>query len=72
MTERELQDAVCELARLLGYLAHHSLPARTNRGWRTPLQGDPGAPDLLLVGRGRVIHAELKAERGKLSNAQVC
>src|SRR5580765_6799003 len=72
MSERELQDAVIELAALLGYLCHHSLPARTSRGWRTALQGNEGAPDLLLVGNGRVIHAELKSEKGKLSVAQEC
>lgn len=60
MTERELQAAVLEAARLCGYAVHHTRPARTLRGWRTPIAGDAGFPDLVLCGRGRLLVRELK------------
>src|SRR5262245_11699162 len=69
MTERELQDAVVECARVLGWLVHHTRPARTSGGWRTPVQGDAGFPDLVLA-RERVVFAELKAGRGRPTAAQ--
>jgi len=63
-SEREFTDQVIQLARLYGWIASHFRPARTEKGWRTPTQADGnGFPDLVLV-RGRVIYAELKAEDG--------
>lgn len=66
MTETELQSVVLELLDILGWRAMHVRPARTARGWRTPLQGPTavGFPDILAVRRGRVIAVELKSERG--------
>ena len=47
MSERELQDAVIQLARLLGWRVAHFRPAMTTRGWRTPVSADgAGFPDL--------------------------
>jgi len=48
----------------------HSRPARSHRGCRTPIIGDVGYPDLTLCRDGRLIFAELKAERGRLSDEQ--
>lgn len=71
-TEAQLQQAVIDLAHTLGYLVHHCRPARDGSGrWSTPIQGDAGFPDLVLVGRGRVVFAELKAESGLLSTEQM-
>ena len=53
-----------------GWRVHAERPARTSKGWRTPVQGDPGFFDLVLARRGRVIFAELKSARGKLSAEQ--
>lgn len=70
LTEREFTSAVIELARLFGWRVAHFRPAQTARGWRTPVQGDGiGFPDLTLV-RERLILAELKTKRGKLSEKQ--
>lgn len=38
--------------------------------WSTPLQGDAGFPDVVLVRPPRVIFAELKAEKGRTSESQ--
>lgn len=71
ISERQLQDAVITLARALGYLVHHTRPALNRRGrWSTPIAGNPGFPDLVLVGRGRVFFVELKSDRGALSSWQ--
>ena len=71
MTERELQDAVIELAHIRKWRVAHFRPAMNERGqWRTAVAGDgAGFPDLVLV-RDRVIFAELKSEIGKLSTYQ--
>jgi hypothetical protein len=79
--ERDFQRAVIDLARLTGWRVHHTRPALTRRGrWLTPIQGDAGFPDLVLVRAGRVIFAELKrngarptpAQRGWLGALQAC
>jgi hypothetical protein len=70
MTESERQSAVIDCARWLDWLVHHGRPGLTGKGWRTPIQGDPGFPDLALARGGRLLFVELKADRGRLSVAQ--
>lgn len=73
ISESELQDGVVQLARLLGYRVFHSRPARTSKGWRTPVQYDgKGFVDLVMVSasRKRVIFVELKRLGGRLSEDQ--
>lgn len=71
-TEAEFLAQVLDLAHVLGYRVAHFRPALTGRGWRTPVQGDgAGFPDLILVGRGRVIAAELKRETAKATDEQL-
>ncbi len=64
MSEAELQAAVVESARLLGYLVMHIRDSRKSIG--------VGFPDLVMVQKttGRVIHAELKSATGRVSAAQ--
>jgi hypothetical protein len=70
VSELELQNAVIDLARVLGYRVAHFRAARTADGWRTPVAADgAGFPDLVLVKR-RVIFAELKSAAGKLRAEQ--
>jgi hypothetical protein len=70
MTEREFQRTVTDSLSALGWRWTHFRPARTNRGWRTPLSGDPGFPDIVAVRDDRVLWIELKAEAGRLSEEQ--
>lgn len=70
-TERELQEAVTTLARMLGYSVAHFNDSRRQVRPRV-FVGDrdaKGWPDLVLC-RGRLIIAELKREDGKLTTAQ--
>jgi hypothetical protein len=70
MTETELQDAVLELASVLGWHSLHIRPARTTSGWRTAVSGDgKGWPDCVLV-KDRVLYRELKVGKGSLTPDQ--
>lgn len=65
MTEAQLTDVIVEAAQLYGWRVVHFRPGKTERGWRTPLQGDSGFPDLVLARDSEVIIAELKIGRAK-------
>lgn len=72
MSERQLEDAVIECARLLGWRVTHFRPAVLPSGkWATHLSGDMGFPDLVLARRGRLAFVELKSETGRPSVAQI-
>ncbi len=59
-TERQSQDAIIEAAMSMNFLVHAERPARTQGSWRTAIQGQPGWPDLVILGGGRLIVRELK------------
>ena len=80
-TERDFTRQVIELAETMGWMVAHFRPGMTSRinkqgkhVWVTPMQGDPGFPDLVLARPDpkapRLILAELKTERGRLTAAQ--
>lgn len=70
-TEQGFLDQVLALARATGWLAHHCRPALSRGGrWATPIQGDAGFPDLVLVKGGRVLFWELKMGENTLEVAQ--
>jgi hypothetical protein len=71
MSETDFTRRVVDTAKLYGWLVSHFRPARTEKGWRTPLQGDSGFPDLVLARQGVVLHAELKVGRKKPRADQV-
>jgi VRR-NUC domain len=63
-TEPDFQQMIIDRARFLGWRVHHD--RRDDLG----IGGDPGFPDLVLARQGRVIFAELKTARGKVSQQQ--
>jgi hypothetical protein len=66
MTEDELLRAVLDLLRVYQFRTFHARPAWTAHGMRTAVQGDgKGFPDILAVGRGRILAIELKSELGQ-------
>jgi hypothetical protein len=74
MTEAGLLEAIIDLARLRGWLVAHFRPAQTARGWRTPVAADgAGFPDLVLIHPewGRLIVAECKSDRGRVTTDQM-
>ncbi len=64
MTEAQLQAAVIQLARLCGWSAYHTHDSR---------RSEPGFPDLVLVSvqQQRIVYAELKTAKGRVSPEQV-
>ena len=71
MAEADLLTGVLDLARLLLWRTIHVRPARTAHGWRTAVQGDgTGWPDVVALRADRVVVAELKADRGRLTAEQ--
>ena len=55
---------------VLGWRWCHFRAARTAQGWRTPLSGDAGFPDIVAVCGRRLLFAELKADRGAVRSQQ--
>jgi len=72
LSEAELLANVLGLSRLRGFRTAHFRPGRTSDGsWRTPVEGDAkGFPDLVIIGFGRLVVAELKSQAGKLAPEQ--
>lgn len=70
MSEAQFTSAVIELAQYRGWKVCHFRPARTNRGWRTAIEGDKGFPDLVMARDGTVLFAELKIGKAKLRREQ--
>lgn len=70
MREADFQRRVIDYALLHHWRIHHTRPARTQHGWRTPLEGHPGLPDLVLARNGVVLLVELKSERGRPTRDQ--
>jgi len=78
ISEKDFQNQIIDILHLYGYRVMHSRPAMNRRGhWSTPLQGDPGFPDIVAARSGtidteygRLIFVEIKGARGKVSDAQ--
>lgn len=62
MSEAQFLTAVLDLCEIYGVLVHHCYDGRLCEG--------SGLPDLIIVGRHRVLFAELKSDRGQLSSKQ--
>lgn len=72
MSEADLQRSVIEAARWQGWLVHHCRAAQRQSGqWATPIQGDAGFPDLILLHADHgLLVRELKSARGKVTAEQ--
>jgi hypothetical protein len=71
VVERDLQNAVIDLARIFGWRCAHFRPAKTAKGWRTAVQADgKGFPDLLLIRGTELKVRELKVGKNKTSVEQ--
>lgn len=59
--EAAFQRQILDLADLFGWTSYHTYESRRSR---------KGFPDLVMVRRGRLVFAEIKSERGRLSREQ--
>ena len=72
ISESVFTTQIIQMARVFGWRCAHFRPAMTKRGrWVTAMSGDIGFPDLVLVRPPRMIFAELKSAKGKLTPDQV-
>lgn len=70
-TEALFTSWVIARARERGWLAHHVRPARRQSGrYSTPVQGDTGFPDLVLLRPGQALVRELKMPKGSFEPKQ--
>ncbi len=60
-TEKAFMASVIRYATLMGWKTYHTHDSRRSA---------PGFPDLVCVRRPRIVWAELKSERGRLTDAQ--
>jgi hypothetical protein len=71
VTEDKLLRDVIEMAGWLRVTTAHFRPTKTERGWRTAVQGaGKGFPDLVLVTPGGVLWREVKSDIGVLDPDQ--
>jgi hypothetical protein len=72
-SERDCQQTIVDAAHLLGYRVLALRPAVGRQGrWQTPIQGDPGYPDLTLVHpRAGVLFVELKRAPNRVELPQL-
>jgi hypothetical protein len=70
LSESDFLDTIIDVAYFYGWKPYHVRAAWSKKGWRTPIKGDKGFPDLVLARPPRVIFAELKSDVGKLSREQ--
>ena len=61
LTEKKFQESVIHMARLHRWLVYHTHDSRRSQ---------PGFPDLTMVRHGKLIFAELKTDKGKLTKDQ--
>lgn len=71
-TERDYESTIIDAARIGGWRIHTERPALSVKGWRTPIRGDTGWPDLFLAHPTRgVLAVELKRKPRKPTPEQV-
>lgn len=63
--EQQVQAAIVQTALVLGWRVSHFRAARTGKGYRTPVEGHVGFPDLVLARAGVVFAWELKGAGGR-------
>ena len=72
MTEEELVDTLLGYGKQGGWLCTHFRPAKTNKGYRTPIQGDKGYFDITMMHEElrRTLFIECKSKSGSLQPDQ--
>jgi Holliday junction resolvase len=68
--ESDVQRALVQVLSYAGWLVMH-IPNQSTRGRQRWAGLLPGAPDLVVVKRSRVVFLEVKTEKGKVSEKQL-
>lgn len=69
-SELACEATIIAAAKTFGWLVHGARPARTGKGWATPIKGHAGWPDLVLVRGAELLIVELKRKPNKVEPAQ--
>ena len=71
MLEKDFAKQVESIFNVFGWHWKHDLPAQRQSGrWATALSGSKGFPDYIAVRGDRIVCAELKAPKGRLTEYQ--
>lgn len=71
MDEDALQSNVLDACKTFHWRVVHFRPAKTDKGWRTAVQGDgEGFPDLIALRGSRQLAVELKSMTGRVTEEQ--
>lgn len=71
ISEQEFFTQILDLAHIFHWRVAHFRPAGTIYGWRTAVAGDgAGFPDCVLARPPRLVVAELKSDKGKVTPEQ--
>lgn len=71
-TGEQLKNKIIELAQYKQWKVANFRPARTNKGWRTPVSADgKGFPDLILVNPPLMMALECKGQDEEVFTEQV-
>lgn len=69
-TEVECQRTIIEAAKTFGWRVHAERAANSAKGWRTPIQGHAGWPDLILIRPPQLWAVELKRAPNRVEPEQ--
>lgn len=70
-SELQCQRTIVEAAKLAGWRVHAERAAMRQSGrWSTPIQGDKGFVDLILVRDGELLAVELKRKPNRIEAGQ--
>lgn len=70
-SELQCERTIIEAARIAGWRVHGERTAMRQSGrYSTPIKGDAGFPDLILVRDGELLAVELKRKPGRLGPGQ--
>lgn len=71
LSEAAYQQRIIDYSKLTGWMCMHTRPAKTDKGWRTPITGNVGFVDLVLARRSMVWFFEVKSETGRADADQL-
>lgn len=69
--ELECERTILDAAKIAGWRRHGERPAMSKKGYRTPIKGEAGWPDLVLVKAGWMLAVELKRRPNKPDPEQI-
>jgi len=69
-SEADFQGKLIKALKDNAWLVHAERPARSGKGWVTPIQGNSGFPDLIAVKPPAILVIENKTKSGRLSPEQ--